>query len=159
MTAGFEPVSLEPNHRRLTAHLQTDWAIHDQAKNLNLIACHVITVHSAHLTTQPDGFRIWLWWYIFLLLLILMLWHRQFIFKWKEDKLSSTAECRVWTSVSGTQSAANGMPTGKPTELLRMKLKLELSGPSLWSAGIQHTRPHCRLPFAPGSGDVHICCC
>ena len=29
------------------------------------------------------------------------------------------------------------------------------NSPSLWSAGIQPTRPHCHLPFAPGSSDIH----
>ena len=38
-------------------------------------------------------------------------------------------------------------------------LKLELDSPSLWSASIQPTWPHCQLTFAPGSGDIHICCC
>ena len=37
--------------------------------------------------------------------------------------------------------------------------KLELDSPSLWSASIQPTWPHCHLAFAPGSGDIHICCC
>ena len=36
--------------------------------------------------------------------------------------------------------------------------KLELDSPSLWSASIQPTWPHCQLTFAPGSGDIHICC-
>ena len=34
--------------------------------------------------------------------------------------------------------------------------KLELDSPSLWSASIQPTWPHCQLTFAPGSGDIHI---
>ena len=38
-------------------------------------------------------------------------------------------------------------------------LKLELDSPSLWSASIQPTRPHCQLTFAPGSGDIHVWCC
>ena len=38
-------------------------------------------------------------------------------------------------------------------------IKLELDSPSLWSASIQPTWPHCHLAFAPGSGDIHICCC
>ena len=37
--------------------------------------------------------------------------------------------------------------------------KRELDSPSLWSASIQPTWPHCHLAFAPGSGDIHICCC
>ena len=37
-------------------------------------------------------------------------------------------------------------------------IKLELNSPSLWSASIQPTWPHCQLTFAPGSGDIHIWC-
>ena len=57
------------------------------------------------------------------LLLISMLWHRQGIFKSKGDKLSSSAGCRIWTRVFGTESAADWMPADKPTELSRIKLK------------------------------------
>ena len=53
-----------------------------------------------------------------------MLWHRQAIFESKGDKLSSPAECRIWTQrVSETQSSADWMPADKPTELSRIKLK------------------------------------
>ena len=38
-------------------------------------------------------------------------------------------------------------------------IKLELNSPSLWSASIQPIQPHCHLAFAPGSGDIHACCC
>ena len=59
-----------------------------------------------------------------LLLLISMLWHRQVIFESKGDKLSSSAECRIWTWKSqDTYSPADWMPTHKPTELSRIKLK------------------------------------
>ena len=96
----------------------------------------------------------------YLLLLISMLWHRQAIFESKGDKLSSSAESRIRTQgVSETQSPADWMPVDKPTELSRIKQKLELDSPSLWSASIQPTWPHCHLAFAPGSGDIHICCC
>ena len=37
--------------------------------------------------------------------------------------------------------------------------KLELNSLSLWSASIQPTWAHCHLAFAPGCGDIHICCC
>ena len=57
----------------------------------------MISKHSAHSTSLPIGFRSWLWRYTCLLLLISMLWHRQAIFKWKGDKLSSSAECRIRT--------------------------------------------------------------
>ena len=35
----------------------------------------------------------------------------------------------------------------------------ELDSPSLSSASIQPTWPHCQLTFAPVSGNIHICCC
>ena len=121
----------------------------------------MISKHSANLTPQPSGIRTWLWRYTYLLLLISMLWHRQAIFESKGHKLSSSAECRIRTQrVSETQSSADYMPADKPTELSRIKLKkLELDSPSLWSASTQPIWPHCHLAFAPGSGDIHICCC
>ena len=59
-----------------------------------------------------------------LLLLISRLWHRQAIFESKGDKLSSSVECRIriWKS-QDTYSPADWMPTHKPTELSRIKLK------------------------------------
>ena len=57
----------------------------------------MISDHSAHLTPLSVDFRTWLWRYTYLLLLILMLWHRQVIFKSKGDKLCSSAECKIWT--------------------------------------------------------------
>ena len=57
-------------------------------------------------------------------LLSSMLWHRQAIFKSKKgDKLSSSAECRIWTSVFGTESPADWIPADKLTKLSRIKLK------------------------------------
>ena len=69
----------------------------------------IISKHSAHLTPLPFGIRTWLWRYeYFVFLLISMLWHRQAIFEWKGDKLSSSAECRIRTQrVSETQSPAD----------------------------------------------------
>ena len=64
-----------PIFSRLNACWQTDWAIEDQAINLNM---HTYI-------------------YTYLLLLISMLWHRQAIFKSKGDKLCSSAESRIWT--------------------------------------------------------------
>ena len=49
-----------------------------------------------------------------LFLLIPMLWHRQAIFKSKGDKLSSSAECRIWTRVFGTESPAECQQTECP---------------------------------------------
>ena len=119
----------------------------------------MICKHSAHLTPLPFGIRTWLLRTTYLLLLIPMLWHRQAIFESKGDKLSSSAEGRIRTQrVSDTYSAADWMPADEPTELSKIKQKLELDSPSLWSASIQPTRPHCQLAFAPGFGDMHVCC-
>ena len=82
---------------RLNAHWQTDWAIEDQAKNLNSTARPYDQRASAHLTPQPFGIRTWLWRHTCLLLLISMIWHRQAIFESKGDKLSSSAESRIRT--------------------------------------------------------------
>ena len=38
------------------------------------------------------------------------------------------------------------------------KKTYSIARPYIWSASIQPTRPHCRLAFAPGSGDIHVCC-
>ena len=57
----------------------------------------MISEHSAHLALLSVDFRTWLWRYTYLFLLILMLWHRQAIFKCKGDKLCSSVECRIWT--------------------------------------------------------------
>ena len=62
----------------------------------------MMSEHSAHLTSQPVGFRTWLWRYTCLLLLISMYWHRQAIFESKGDKLSSSAKCRIRTWKSQT---------------------------------------------------------
>ena len=89
-----------PRHQiasRLNARWQTDWAIEDQAKTWTRQPVPMISEHSAHLTPLSVDFRTWLWRYTCLLLLILMLWHRQAIFKSKGDKLCSSAECRIWT--------------------------------------------------------------
>ena len=56
-----------------------------------------ISKYSAHSTSLPIGFRSWLWRYTCLLLLISMLWYRQAILEWKGDKLSSSAEYRIWS--------------------------------------------------------------
>ena len=90
----------DPRHQfasRLNARWQTDWAIEDQAQNLNPTAVPMISEHSAHLAPLSVDFRTWLWRYICLLLLISMLWHKHAIFKSKGDKLCSSAQSRIWT--------------------------------------------------------------
>ena len=154
-----------PRHQiasRLNARRQTDWAIEDQAKKTwtrQLVP--MINEHSAHLAQLSVDFRTWLWRYTYLLLFS-MLWHRQAIFKSEGDKLCSSAECRIWTRGPRHQIASrlNARWQTDWAELSKIKLKkLELDSSSLWSASIQPTWPHCQLTFAPGSGDIHICCC
>ena len=147
---------------RLNAHWQTDWAIEDQAKKTwTRQPVPMISEHSAHSTPQPFGIRTWLWRYTCLLLLILMLWHRQAIFESKGDKLSSSAECRIRTHQGLRHQIASKLNARWQTDwaIEDQAKKLELDSPSLWSASIQSIRPHSRLAFAPGSGDIHVCCC
>ena len=75
-----------------------------------------------------------------------MLWHRQAIFESKGDKLSSSAECRIWTWKSqDTYSPADWMPTHKLTELLRIKLKTWTQQPVPMMS--EHSAPFTSLPF------------
>ena len=61
-------------------------------------------------------------------MLISMLWHRQAIFESREDKLSSSAESKIWTQrVWETYLPADWMSADKPTELSRIKLKSLIS--------------------------------
>ena len=81
---------------RLNACWQTDWAIEDQAKNLNSTA----RPYDQQAFSPLDLTDSWLWHLArryACLLLISMLWHRQAIFESKGDKLSSSAECRIRT--------------------------------------------------------------
>ena len=121
----------------------------------------MISQHSAHLTPQPFGIRTWLWRYTCLLLLISMLWHRQAIFKWKGDKLSSSAESRIRTNQGLRHQIPSRLNAHWQTDwaIEDQAIKLELDSLFLWLASIQPTWPHSRLAFAPGSGDVHVCCC
>ena len=77
---------------------------------------------------------------------------RQVVFLcWRQD-----------SNPSGSQTPSRQQTECPPTNRLSYRgssLKLELDRPSLWSASIQPTRPHSRLAFAPGSGDLHVCCC
>ena len=100
---------------RLNACWQTDWAIEDQAKNLNIHTYMFVVVNFDALAQASDirierrqvVFLCWMqdsnpsgsqhtYIHTCLLLLISMLWHRQAIFKSKGDKLCSSAECRIW---------------------------------------------------------------
>ena len=145
---------------RLNACWQTDWAIEDQAKTWTRQPVPMINKHSAHSTSLPVGFRTWLWRYICLLLLIWMLWDRQVIFESKGDKLFSSDECRIRTQGLRHLFASRlNACWQKDWAIEDQAKKLELNSPSLWSASIQPTWPHCHLALAPGSGDIHVCCC
>ena len=136
---------------RLNARWQTDWAIEDQAIKLELDSP---SLWSASIQpTRPHS--------TCLLLLISMLWHRQAIFESKGDKLSSSAECRIRTHQGLRHQIASRLNVRWQTDwaIEDQAIKLELDSPSLWSASIQPTRPHSRLAFAPGYGDIHVCCC
>ena len=75
-----------------------------------------------------------------------MLWHRQAIFESKGDKLSSSAEGRIRTWKSqGTYSPADWMPTHKPTELSRIKLKTWTQQPVPMMS--EHSAHLTSLPF------------
>ena len=121
----------------------------------------MIRKHSANLTPQPFGICTWLWGYTCLLLLISMLWHRQAIFESKGDKLSFSAESRIRTHQGLRHQIASRLNAHRQTDwaIEDQAIKLELNSPSLWSASIQPTWPHSCLAFAPGSGDIHVCCC
>ena len=120
----------------------------------------MISEHSAHLTPLSVDFRTWLRRYTYLLLLISMLWHRQKLYKSKGDKLCSSAECRIWTRGLRHQIASRLNARWQTDWAIEDQAKnLELDSPSLWSASIQPTWPHCQLTFAPGCGDIYICYC
>ena len=88
---------------RLNACWQTDWAIEDQAKKLELdspLGFEPIRISDTKSpadwmpTDKPTDLHTYIHAY---LLLISMFWHRQAIFKTKWDNLCSSAECRIWT--------------------------------------------------------------
>ena len=57
-----------------------------------------------------------------------MLWHRQAVFESKGDKLSSSAEYRIWTTVFGTECPCRETDWAIKDEAK----KLELNSLSLW---------------------------
>ena len=133
---------------RLNACWQTDWAIEDQAKNLNSTA----RPYDQQAFSPLDLIANWL-----SHLALAIYW--QAIFDSKGDKLSSSAEWRIrYYEVWDTKSPADYMPTHKRTELSRIKQKPEPKSPSSWWASIQLTGLHRRLAFAPGYGDIQLCC-
>ena len=147
---------------RLNARWQTDWAIEGQAKRTwTRQPVPMISEHSAHSTQQPFGIRTWLWRYTCLLLLISMLWHRQAIFESKGDKLSSSAECRIRSHQGLRHQIASRLnarwQTDWAIEDLAKKTWTRQPVPMIREHSA-HSTPQ-PLAFAPGSGDIHVCCC
>ena len=152
-----------PRHQiasRLNACWQTDWAIEDQAKNLNSTA----RPYDQRAFSPLDPTVSWrshlaLAIYIFVVVNFDALAQASDI---QIERRQVVFLCRMQDLNPGSQT-----PNRQQTEcLLTNRLsyrgsskKLELDSPSLWSASIQPTWPHCQLTFAPGSGNIHICCC
>ena len=107
LNTGFE-------HGAPDAKLPADWMLAGKPTELSRIKLKtwtrqpvpMISEHWAHLTPLSVDFRTWFWRYTYLLLLIMMLWHRQAIFKSKGDKLCSSAECMIWTRGPARQIAS-----------------------------------------------------
>ena len=120
----------------------------------------MIGEHSAHSTPLPFAFRTWLCRYRCLLLLISMPFCTG-------ERFSNRKEASCLPLLNARFEPGSLEPNLQQTECrwqtdwaIEHQLKtLEINSPSLWSASIQPTRPHCHLAFAPGSGDLHVCCC
>ena len=95
------------------------------------------------------------------LLLISMLWHRQAIFESKGDKLSSSAECRIRTHQGLRHQIASRLNARWQSDWA-----IEDQAKNLNSTACPYDQrafspldPLCRLAFALGSGNTHVCCC
>ena len=108
---------------RLNACWQTDWAIEDQAKNLNSTA----RPYDQQAFSPLDLTASWLSHlalrYTCLLLLISMLWHSRRYSNHKETSCLPLLKAGFEPKVSDTYSPADWMPADIPTELSRIKLK------------------------------------
>ena len=157
------PESLSnPIFSRLNACWHTDWAIEDQAKkNLNSTA----RPYDQQAFSPPDPTAIW---YSHLALAIYIFVVVNF------DALAQASDYRIkgrqfvflcWMQDSNPEGLWNPIFSRlyarwkNDWAIKDQAKKLELDSPSLWSASIQPTWPHCHLAFAPGSGHIHICCC
>ena len=138
-----------PIFSRLNACWQTDWAIEDQAKKLELdspslwSASIQPTWPHCHLAFTPGSGDIHISYF--------RIEWRQFVFLcWEQDSNPGG----LWNPIFSRLNAC--WQTDWAIE--DQAKKLELDSPSPWSASIQPTWPHCHLAFTPGSGDIHICC-
>ena len=134
-----------PRHQiasRLNARWQTDWAIEDQAKNLNSTA----RPYDQRAFSPLDPTVSWLSHlalaiYIFV---VVNFTGKQYSNR-KETSCFPLLNEGFEPGIPDTKSPADWMLADKPTELPRIKLTLELDSPSLWSASIQPTWPYCQV--------------
>ena len=132
----------------------------------------MISEHSARLVPLSVDFRTWLWRYTCLLLLISI--HTYIFVVVNFDALAQASDFRIerrqlvflcWEQDSNPGGLWNPIFSRLNAcwqtdwAIEDQAKKLEFDSPSLWSASIQPTWPHCHLAFAPGSDDIHICCC
>ena len=152
-----------PRHQiasRLNARWQTDWAIEDQAKNLNSTA----RPYDQRAFSPLDPTVSWLS-HLALAIYIFVVVNFDALAQVSDTKIERRQVlfvCRMQDLNPGSQTPNRQQTECSLTNRLSYRggsLKLELDSPSLWSASIQPTWPHCQLTFAPGSGDIHICCC
>ena len=145
---------------RLNALWQTDWAIKDQAKDLNSTASPYDQRAFSSLDPTAFGIRTWLWRYTRLLLLMSMLWHRQAIFESKGDKLSSSAECIIQTRGLRHLIASRLNARWQTDWAIKDQAKnLNSTASPYDQRAFSPLDPTAVWHFEPGSGDIHVCCC
>ena len=152
-----------PRHQiasRLNARWQTDWAIADQAKNLNSTA----RPYDQRACSPLDPTVSWLSHlalaiYIFVVVNFDALAQGKRYSNRKETSCVSLQNAGFELGVPETKSPADWMLADKPTELSRIKLKTWTRQPVPMISEHSAHLTHCQLTFAPGSGDIHICCC
>ena len=133
-----------PKHQfasRLNARWQTDWAIEDQAETWTRQPVPMIREHSAQLAPLSVDFRTWLWRYTCLCCYFRCSGTGKRYSNRKETSCVPLLKAGFEPGAPDTNSPADWMLADKPTELSRIKQKLELDSPSLWSASIQPTWP------------------
>ena len=150
-----------PIFSRLNTCWQTDWAIEDQAKKLWLYSPSIWSANiqptwpHCHLAFAPGSDDIHICCCNFDALAQVSnfrIKRRQLVFLcWMQDSNPEP----LWNPIVSRLKAC----WQTDWTIKDRAKKLELDSPSLRSASIQPTWPHCHLAFAPGSGDIHICCC
>ena len=152
-----------PRHQiasKLNARWQTDSAIEDQAKNLNSTA----RPYDQRAFSPLDPTVSWLS-HLALAIYIFVVFNFDALAQASDIQIERRQVvflCWMQDLNPGSQKPNRQQTECSMTNRLTYRgssKKFELDSPSLWSASIQSTWPHCQLTFAPGSGDIHICCC